>query len=153
MLGGGSALKLMQAQFQYGDEDYNTLFNEFKAIMEKNHELKNDLYVCQCTCCRRTTAKKRAHRLEVTKSITSARYSAQGSFGIKKLTKGVRKELHTRLATLSNRNVDVVIIVIHQTNVSVSMNVRRARLVKNYANWLSILIHNLKDLDGKHRVV
>ena len=57
MLGGGSALKLMQAQFQYRDEDYNTLFNEFKAIMEKNHELKNDLYVCQCTCCRRTTAK------------------------------------------------------------------------------------------------
>lgn len=47
MLGGGSALKLMQAQFQYRDEDYNTLFNEFKAIMEKNHELKNDLYACQ----------------------------------------------------------------------------------------------------------
>nr|WP_255253881.1 hypothetical protein [Bacillus anthracis] len=46
MLGDGSALKLMQAQFQYRDEDYNTLFNEFKAIMEKNHELKNDLYVC-----------------------------------------------------------------------------------------------------------
>lgn len=43
MLGDGSALKLMQAQFQYRDEDYNTLFNEFKAIMEKNHELKNDL--------------------------------------------------------------------------------------------------------------
>ncbi|MDA1738298.1 hypothetical protein PDK44_04955 [Bacillus cereus] len=47
----------MQAQFQYRDEDYNTLFNEVKAIMEKNHELKNDLYACQCTCCRRTTAK------------------------------------------------------------------------------------------------
>lgn len=31
----------MQAQFQYRDEDYNTLFNEVKAIMEKNHELKN----------------------------------------------------------------------------------------------------------------
>lgn len=74
------ALKLMQAQFQYRDEDYNTLFNEVKAIMEKNHELKNDLYACQCTCCRRTTAKKRAHRLEVTRSITSARYGAQGSF-------------------------------------------------------------------------
>ncbi|AAT59993.1 hypothetical protein [Bacillus cereus group sp. BY105LC] len=55
----------MQAQFQYRDEDYNTLFNEVKAIMEKNPELKNDLYVCQCTCCRRTTAKKRAHRIRI----------------------------------------------------------------------------------------
>lgn len=38
--------------------------------------------------------KKRAHRLEVTKSITSARYSAQGSFvldGMKKLTKEYEK--------------------------------------------------------------
>ncbi|MDA1808269.1 hypothetical protein PDK10_01105 [Bacillus cereus] len=119
----------MQAQFQYRDEDYNTLFNEFKAIMEKNRELKNDLYACQCMCCRRTTAKKRAHRLEVTKSITSARYSAQGSFvldGMKKLTKGVRKELHTRLAKLSNRNVDVVIIIAHPTRVLVLMNVKYA---------------------------
>ncbi|AJG55079.1 hypothetical protein MRY88_13105 [Bacillus cereus] len=147
MLGGGSALKLMQAQFQYRDEDYNTLFNEFKAIMEKNHELKNDLYVCQCTCCRRTTAKKRAHRLEVTKSITSARYSAQGSFvldGMKKLTKGVRKELHTRLAKLSNRNVDVVIIIAHPTRVLVLMNVKYARLVMNYVGWADIWIHSLK---------
>lgn len=91
--------------------------------------------------------RKRAHRLEVTKSITSARYSAQGSFvldGMKKLTKGVRKELHTRLAKLSNRNVDVVIIIAHPTRVLVLMNVKYARLVMNYVGWADIWIHNLK---------
>ncbi|WIG24391.1 hypothetical protein [Bacillus anthracis] len=75
------------------------------------------MYVLQ-----KNNREKRAYRIEVTRSITSARYSAQGSFmldGMKKLAKGVRKELHTRLATLSNRNVDVVITIVHQTNVLV----------------------------------
>ncbi|MDA2311539.1 hypothetical protein [Bacillus cereus] len=39
----------MQAQFQYRDEDYNTLFNEVKAITEKNHELKN-APLCMSMC-------------------------------------------------------------------------------------------------------
>ena len=43
MLGGGSALKLMQGQLQAREEDYNTLLNEFNAITEKNHELEHDL--------------------------------------------------------------------------------------------------------------
>lgn len=67
MLGGGSALKLMQAQFQYRDEDYNTLFNEFKAIMEKNHELEHDLRKMhvQVGAANETAAKEREHRLEL----------------------------------------------------------------------------------------
>lgn len=117
----------MQAQFQYRDEDYNTLFNEVKAIMEKNHELKNAPFMHVNVRVAEEQPRKNVHtRLVVTKSITSARYSAQGSFGMKKLTKGVRKELHTRLATLSNRNVDVVIIIAHPTRILVLMNVKYA---------------------------
>lgn len=104
------------------------------------------MYVLQ-----KNNREKRAHRLEVTKSITSARYSAQGSFGMKKLTKGVRKELHTRLATLSNRNVDVVIIIAHPTRVLVLMNVKNARLVMNYVGWADIWIHSLKRIVGQER--
>lgn len=63
---------------------------------------------------------------------------------MKKLTKGVRKELHTRLAKLSNRNVDVVIIIAHPTRVLVLMNVKNARLVMNYVGWADIWIHSLK---------
>ena len=138
----------MQAQFQYRDEDYNTLFNEVKAIMEKNHELKNAPFMHVNVRVAEEQPRKNVHtRLVVTKSITSARYSAQGSFvldGMKELTKGVRKELHTRLAKLSNRNVDVVIIIAHPTRVLVLMNVKYARLVMNYVGWADIWIHNLK---------
>lgn len=138
----------MQAQFQYRDEDYNTLFNEVKAIMEKNHELKNAPFMHVNVRVAEEQPRKNVHtRLEVTKSITSARYSAQGSFvldGMKELTKGVRKELHTRLAKLSNRNVDVVIIIAHPTRVLVLMNVKYARLVMNYVGWADIWIHSLK---------
>ncbi|HFJ9315014.1 TPA: hypothetical protein ACGW54_006107 [Bacillus tropicus] len=35
-------LKLMQNQLQSREEDYNSLFNEFNAIAEKNHELERD---------------------------------------------------------------------------------------------------------------
>ncbi|MDM5267583.1 hypothetical protein [Bacillus wiedmannii] len=61
------ALKLMQEQLQSRDEDYNTLLNEFNAITEKNHELEHDLRKMHINVCaaEETTAKERAHRLEL----------------------------------------------------------------------------------------
>ncbi|WP_270607751.1 zinc-finger domain-containing protein [Bacillus mobilis] len=61
------ALKLMQDQFQSGDEDYNSLINEFNAITEKNHELEHDLRKMhiQVGAAEETAAKEREHRIEL----------------------------------------------------------------------------------------
>ncbi|WP_243707062.1 hypothetical protein [Bacillus thuringiensis] len=60
-------LKLMQDQLQSGDEDYNSLINEFNAITEKNHELEHDLRKMHINvrAAEETVAKEREHRLEL----------------------------------------------------------------------------------------
>ncbi|PFU78051.1 hypothetical protein COK91_28525 [Bacillus cereus] len=61
------ALKLMQDQLQSGDEDYNSLINEFNAITEKNDELEHDLRKMHINvrAAEETVAKEREHRLEL----------------------------------------------------------------------------------------
>ena len=61
------ALKLMQDQLQSRDEDYNTLLNEFNAIMEKNHELEHDLRKMhiQVGAANETAEMERKHRIEL----------------------------------------------------------------------------------------
>ena len=56
------------------------------------------------------------------------------------------------MVTLSNRIVDVVITIVHQTSVSVSMNVKHARLAKNYASWVDISIQSRKERWAEKRV-
>ncbi|WP_255298892.1 hypothetical protein [Bacillus cereus] len=61
------ALKLMQDQLQSGDEDYNSLINEFNAITEKNHELEHDLRKMhiQVGAANETAEMERKHRIEL----------------------------------------------------------------------------------------
>lgn len=61
------AFESMKQQLQAREEDYNSLLNEFNAVTEKNHELEHNLRKMHINvrAAEETTAKERAHRLEL----------------------------------------------------------------------------------------